>query len=131
MPIEYAYDERRNFLQTRFFGTITDEDIRKHSEAVAADPRIRLGLRELVDLTDIEEIRASSASLELIIKIDMAHSDKFADQRTAIIAPTNLLFGYARMYQTMVDLQNSSSKIGVFRTPEEAKKWLGPDYEEG
>jgi hypothetical protein len=29
----------------------------------------------------------------------------------------------------MVDLQNSSSKIGVFRTSEEAKKWLEPDYE--
>lgn len=131
MPIEYTYDEKRNFLHTSFFGTITDEDLRKHAEAVAADPRIRLGLRELVDLTGIEAISASSASLELIIKIDMAHIDKFAGQRTAIIAPTDLLFGYARMYQTMVDLQNSPMKIRVFRTSEEAKKWLESDQEEG
>lgn len=130
MPIEYTYNEKRNFLHTSFFGTITDEDLRKHAEAVAADPRIRPGLCELVDLTGIEAVSASSASLELIIKIDMAHIDKFAGQRTAIIATTDLLFGYARMYQTMVDLQNSPMKIRVFRTSEEAKKWLESDQEE-
>jgi hypothetical protein len=48
----------------------------------------------------------------------------------AIIAPTDLLFGYSRMFQTLGELHDSPINTRVFRTPEEAKSWLGLDPED-
>lgn len=74
MSVEYTYDEENNVLYTRFFGVVTDKDLRDQGEAVAADPRIKSGVRELVDLSGIEEIQGSSRKLELNIRMDSAHS---------------------------------------------------------
>lgn len=129
MSVEYTYDEEKNVLYTRLFGVVTDNDLRDQGEAVAADPRIKPGVRELVDLSGIEEIQGSSSSLERNIQIDTANSEKLAGMRSAIVAGTDLLYGFARMYQTIAELRDSPLTVEVFRNIEDARKWLGLDYD--
>ena len=125
MPIEYTYDEENNTLYTRFFGVVIDQDLRDQAEAIGADSRIKPGARELVDLAGIEEVQASPASLEDNIQTDLAHSEKLAGMRTAIVAGTDFLFGFARMYKSLAELEESPVTVGVFRTLEDAREWLG------
>jgi hypothetical protein len=124
MAAEYTYDEEKNFLHTRFYGVLTDEDLKWQAEAVTSDPRIRPGTREIVDLTGIEDIKASPESLKLIVATDRSHRDKLAGMRTAIVAPTDLLYGYSRMYEIFAELGESPVTIEVFRTIDEAREWL-------
>jgi hypothetical protein len=46
---------------------------------------------------------------------------------TAVVAKTDLLFGFARMYQSLAEVQDAPAEIEVFRTEEAARKWLGLD----
>ena len=39
----------------------------------------------------------------------------------------HLLFGFARMYQSLAEVKDAPSTIEVFRTEEQARKWLGLD----
>jgi hypothetical protein len=125
MSVEYTYDEEHNILYTRFFGLVIDKDLKDQAETVAADPRIKPGVRELVDLAGVEEIQGSSSSLETNIRIDCAHREKLAGMRTAIVASIDLMYGFARMYQTLAELQGSPLTVEVFRTVGEAREWLG------
>ncbi len=47
--------------------------------------------------------------------------------RTAVIAETDLLYGFARMYQSLTEVRDAPSTVEVFRTEIEARKWLGLD----
>ncbi len=125
MSVDYTYDDKRNVLYTRFFGVVIDEDLTVQAKKLAADPRIKPGLREIADLSDIEKVQASSSSLGANIDIDRAHSEKLSGMRTAVVAPTDFLFGFARMYELLAELQGSPSKVSVFRTVDEARRWLG------
>jgi len=125
MPIEYAYDEKANVLYTRFFGVVTDDDLRNQARAVAEDGRVRPEVRELVDLSEIEKVEASPDTFDDIIVVERAHGQKFLGMRTAIFAPTDLLYGYSRMFQSMADLREAPSTVKTFRTLQEARDWLG------
>jgi len=125
MSVEYTYDEEKNILYTRFFGVVTEKDLRDQAKAVTADPRIGPGVRELVDLSGIEEIQGGAGGLEENIRIDSTHSEKLAGMRTAIVATTDLLYGFSRMYQSLAEVKDSPLTVEVFRTEKEARKWLG------
>ena len=127
MSIEYTYDEQNNVLYTRFFGVVTNEDFTVQGEAVAADPRIKPGVRELVDLTGIEDIEASSSGFERNIRIDSIHREKLAGMRTAVVAESDLLYGFARMYQSLAEVQDAPAEVEVFRNEKDAREWLGLD----
>jgi hypothetical protein len=130
MSVEYTYDEEKNVLYTRFFGLVVDRDLVDQAEAVAADPRIKPGVRELVDLSGIEEIQAVPTALEQNIWIDITQSEKLAGMRTAIVATTDLLYGFSRMYQSLAEVKDSPLTVEVFRTEREAREWLGLEDKE-
>jgi hypothetical protein len=127
MSVEYTYDEKANFIYTQFSGILTDEDLERQAKAVADDPRIKPGVRELVDLTGVEKVEASIESVGIIIQFDIANREKFEGMRTAIVAPADLLFGLSKIFEARSDIQNAPSTINVFRTMMEAKEWLGID----
>lgn len=127
MSVEYTYDQKRNVLYTRFFGVVVDQDLRAQAVAVAADTRIRPGVRELVDLDGIEKVEASPTSLDDNIHIDVTNREKLAGMRSALIAKSDFLFGFARMYKSLAEIEGSPIAFEVFRTVSEARNWLGLD----
>ena len=125
MSVEYKYDEEKKFLYSRFYGALTDEDLRAQAQAVADDPRIQPGVKEIVDLRGVDTVEASTDSIGVIINIDMEHSEKLAGQKTAIVAPRELLFGLSKIYEILYELSQAPADIKVFRDIGEARKWLG------
>lgn len=124
MTVTYTYDGKQNFLYTKFTGAITDEDLESQAKAVAADPRVKPGVRELVDLRAVDSVEASTESLGVIIFSDKEHREKFEGMKIAIVAPRELLYGLSKIFEVLSDVENAPSTINVFRTMAEAKEWL-------
>ncbi len=124
MSVEYKYDEETNFLYTKFYGVLTDEDLRSHAQAVVDDPRIKQGVKEIVDLRAVDSVEASTDSIGVIINIDMEHTEKLAGQRSAIVAPRELLYGLSKIYEVLYELSQGPANVKVFRDIGEARKWL-------
>lgn len=125
MTVRYTYDEKENFILTTFSGILTDEDLETQAKAVAADPRVRPGAREIVDLRAVEQVEASTESIGFIIVMDKEHRDKFEGMKTAIVAPRDLLFGLSKIFEVLSEVENAPSTVKVFRTMPEARNWLG------
>lgn len=120
MPVRHAIDDERDLLHTVFAGEFTDDDIRAHFMALRANPRFHRMMRELVDLRGVTDVLVSSATLNA-----SAHWLLYAPEaRRAVLAPTDLLFGLARMYQTHLG-EVGASQFGPFRELAPALRWLG------
>ena len=130
MSVEYKYDEENNFLYSRFYGVLTDEDLRSQAQAVADDPRVQQGVKEIVDLRGVDSVEASTDSIGVIINIDKEHSEKLAGQQTAIVAPRELLYGLSKIYEVLYELSQGHANVKVFRDIGEARKWLEVKPEE-
>ncbi len=124
MSVEYKFNEESNFLYSRFYGVLTDEDLRNQAQAVVDDPRIQQGVKEIVDLRGVDTVEASTDSIGVVINIDKEHSEKLAGQKTAIVAPRELLYGLSKIYEVLYELSQAPANVKVFRDMGEARKWL-------
>ncbi len=88
------------------------------------DPRIKQGVKEIVDLRAVDSVEASTDSIGVIINIDMEHTEKLAGQRSAIVAPRELLYGLSKIYEVLYELSQGPANVKVFRDIGEARKWL-------
>ena len=80
------------------------------SEAYPVDP---------FDAEDMDKI-ASLAKTNL-------NSRGQPDGKTAFVATSDFIFGITRMYATHLELRQPAHEIQVFRSLEEAHKWLGTE----
>ena len=125
MPIEYEIDHGRRLVTAKGIGLLTATDVFTYQREVWSRPDIA-GYNELMDMTAVEGIPASSPEgiRELAsLAAEMDHQASFA--RLAIIAPDDLSFGLARMFQSYRNFDDRGTKeVGVFRTSEEAMTFL-------
>ena len=125
MSVSYTYEEDTHYLYTKFYGVLTDADLQGHAQAVVDDPLIKGEIKEIVDLRDVESVEATTDSISEIINIDKLHIDKLSEQKTAIVAPRELLFGLSKIYEVLYELADAPARVKVFREINEARKWLG------
>lgn len=124
MSVESKYDDESNFLYSRFYGVLTDEDLRSHAQAVVDDPRIKSGVKEIVDLRGVDSVEASTDSIGVVINIDKENREKLAGQQLAIVAPRELLYGLSKIFEVLYELSQGPANVKVFRDIGEARKWL-------
>lgn len=125
MPVSYTYDEKENFVYTKASGVLTDEDLREFAKAMVADPRIKPGLRELVDLRAVDSVKLSTDSLGFIIHLNLENAEKYRGKMIALVATRELLYGLSKYFEVISHLDNAPFRLEVFRTISEAKEWLG------
>lgn len=92
------------------------------SQTLRADPGFRTGMNEIYDLSDVDPSGVHYDDVQDLI--DQVRPASRADVVcVAIIAPSDLAFGLARMY---VSLGSSEARPGpsVFRSLDEALTWL-------
>ncbi len=94
-------------------------DLTDHGERLRADPDFKPHFRQLWDLTEITKSELSYAELTGMAKISV-----FAPtSRRAILAPVDVVFGMARMFQMLKESEGETG-IRVFRQRSEALRWL-------
>ena len=120
MPISYRIDAEAGLVRTVAHGVLTDADLMSMKEQLARDPAFVAGMHQLSDVRGIERLDVSADGIRSFVAHDRRHAERFAGHRMAIVANADVVFGMARMYQTM-----SHVDVGVFRSVEEALAFLG------
>lgn len=120
MPIHHSIDDDPPYLiRTVFSGDVSDADVTAHHRALAADPRFESSLAELVDLSNVSDFFVTSHGMA-----QSAHSGLHNPiARRAFIAPTDAVFGMARMYQSFYD-EYGGAQLAVYRSRSAALAWL-------
>ena len=125
MPITYRIDHERRIVIARGYGTLTDDEIFSYQSEAWSGKDV-IGYNELADLTLVLKIESPSAQRVQALASIAAHMDpKSLPSRLAVVAPGDLAYGLARMFQSYRELENSSTKdVQVFRVFSDALAFL-------
>ncbi len=118
MPVTYRIDHENKIIFTKVEGVVTDEDIITHQKQTRNDPELDPSYGQLVDLSNIQKLEITAQAVHEFT------STKFSTvwSRRAFVAPDDLSYGFARMFQMMRD--TADERTEVFRDMEEARHWL-------
>ena len=118
MPASYTIDSDRKIVLSRIWGIATEDEIQEHGQRLRVDPEFRPDFRQLIDMSDVTEIRVGSEMVR-----DAARNQFFSPGvRRALVATSDVAFGMARMYA--IASENAGQTIKVFRDMKAAEAWL-------
>jgi hypothetical protein len=123
VSITYTIDETRGRVTLHYAGIITDGDLFVAYDRLYEDPRHRIGMDELADCRAVERIEVTRSGLQALSASTALRLD--ANQvpwRVAIVAPSDAVFGMARMYEAF--RSESPEQVQVFRDLPAAELWL-------
>jgi hypothetical protein len=119
VPASYWIDADSGIVYTRGWGSITDDDIQAHARALRADARFDASFRQVVDFSEVREIRVTSRGVR-----DVANVNPFTrDARRAFIVATDEAFGLTRMFGFFTE--SNPDQFGIFRAVAPAFEWVG------
>ena len=106
-----------------FRGAISDRELLDAYEVLLGDPDYDASTDDFIDLRNVSHMGVTSAGLHRLIAMFDERDSPGCATRTAICAPTDVLYGVSRMFQTMRG-DDHPDLVGVFRTLEESLRWL-------
>ena len=89
--------------------------------ALYCDPRFKPGMAEIWDLR-LARVKATVADIEDIVALGRDGVSRRGAGRTAIVAPSDLEFGLARMLEAAAE--TLPAKVHVFRSYDDGWRWL-------
>lgn len=126
MPLSYRIDTERRIVIARGSGIFEDHEVFNYQREVWSRPEVA-GFNELVDMTDVTEIRVPS--MDRVRELaELAAEMGFTSPRSKmiIVAPDDLAFGLGRMFGALRESAAPGVKpVSVFRTMTEALDSLG------
>ncbi len=123
MPLTYHIEG--SLLHGASSGRITDASCREVRTAIAIDPDYRPDTDELWDLSVFDSFEISPNGIRDSIVRWKRHGDLFTGNQCAYVAPSDLVYGMARIFETLAS--DAGLQIRTFRSPVEAGKWLRQD----
>jgi len=117
MAVTYRRDLERRLLVVTLAGLVTESDLERLTEQVRNDPSLDPTWAALVDASTLNPAGLTSETLR-----SRAGIPRPRPVPIAIVAPTDVVFGLARMFQMMSEGQGN--RIEVFRYTGDALAWL-------
>ena len=126
MPLEYRIDRERRVVFATAARTLSDEDVFAYQREAWSNSDLA-GYDEVVDLGLVEDLVLSSGDrVRALAELASAMDVPGASSRLAIVAPQDLAYGFARMFETYRTMNQGGPKIvSVFRSMRAALEWLG------
>ena len=125
MPLEYRIDRERRVVFATAARTLSDEDVLAYQREVRAHSDLA-GYDQIVDLSQVEDLVLPSGDrVRALAELSSAMDVSGASSKVAIVAPQDLAYGLARMFETHRTLNQRGSKVmSVFRSMQAALDWL-------
>ena len=98
---------------------LSDAELFAHARALKQDPRFSPTSRQLLDFSDVTSLFVTADGVRTMVGLNPWGRGS----RRAAIAPSDLAFGLARMYEALTQLEHG--EFQVFRTMNEGMGWLG------
>ena len=127
MPILHTINEELGVVLSSWVGDISDSDLLLSYEQLYQNENWKPGFNEIVDLRNAELSDVTSEGLEqLSITVKQITAGKCEVFKTAVIAPDDLPFGLARVYEAVS--ADTPERVMVFRDLKHAFVWLDIEY---
>jgi hypothetical protein len=125
MPLEYRIDHERRTVFATATKRLSDDDIFAYQRKVWAGGEF-MGYDEVVDLSPAEDLVLSSEDrIRELAELATSMEAHGAPSKVAIVAPRDLAYGFARMFETYRTMGPGVQKrVSVFRSLPEAMEWL-------
>ncbi len=121
--ITLSYEVQVHRRIVTFRGPIVDRDLLDAYESLLGDPKYDASMDDFIDLRDVTHMGVTSAGLHRLIAMFDERDSPGYPTRSAIVAPSDVLYGVSRMFQTMRG-EDHPDELEVFRSLEEARAWL-------
>jgi len=122
LSVTITVDAERRRIHSRIAGTVTLATLQDYYRELYAHSQFEPTMCELFDLSGVTEIALTAAEVRDFSHSTAVNTCKGKGVRVAILAPSDLAFGLARLYElTQV---NSSNTLNVVRTLAAAEDWL-------
>lgn len=121
MPTSYSIDRARGLVISRFWGVLTDEQVRDHRQSLAADTAFNPSFHHLADMREVIVAAVSDA-----VVAEVARASVFGrGARRAFVLDEGQYTrsGLARPFQEYAK-QAPGQQIKVFHDLEVAERWV-------
>ena len=125
MALRYEINEDIKLVYAIGNGIVSFSELMNHMEVLSKDPRYQAPMRKLVDYRDIESIEISMDESEIFAKKKASLDRVFAGEKCAVVSPSDIGFGMARVHDSLLDNEDPNIDFAVFRKFEDALNWLG------
>jgi hypothetical protein len=121
MPWNYEIDINHRLIRARAWGVLTHEEITALRLRYTGDPEFQPDFSQLFDLREVTTVSATLDELQ-----EVAGFSVFSPGvRRAFVATNPVPYAFSRMYEAYREFNGGQEQIEVFRSIEEAEKWLG------
>jgi hypothetical protein len=119
MGYSYKIDKERRLVIASIWDMIDKESVLEFRRALIADPDFNPEFNQLAEYQTNTKLEITSQEVD-----ELRLSDPFSPRsRRAFVAHSDLLYGYVRMYSSLMEA-NGFDNIKVFRSMEEAEMWI-------
>ena len=122
MPYEHSFGPGPFELTVRISGPVTLGELLDGRRRIIDDPRTRAGLSALFDYSAADAEHLTPDSVRRLA--EEAHDRRLRFRAVAIVAPRDLLFGFARMFTSLAEIEGHADQHAVVRSVSEALTWL-------
>ncbi|MBV9435864.1 MAG: hypothetical protein JOZ44_07415 [Acidobacteria bacterium] len=120
MPSKLVIDRDAAIVYSTLWGEITTPELRSHATAIREHPDFDPTFSELIDFSGITALQVSSADVQ---SLAMQESPFHPSARRVLVAPEDLTYGMARMFQSFGG--ESRPNLVIVRTLAEGRRRLG------
>lgn len=119
MEVQRTIDRAARLVMLTVSGDLGDAELLRVGDELASAPEIEPDFSLLIDLRQAHGEKVTSAGVYRIVERALVLSPT---SRRAVVVPTDLGFGMARMYEML--RTNRGGGPRVFRDYEEARRWV-------
>ena len=123
MSFKYSLDKKQNVVFICFKDYLDDELLLDAFNSIYSDKDYIPVMNQCINYTDVSDLLITRFGVEKLVTLCEGFDCLNTKWQTTIIAPDDLIFGYGRMYQILVDSTNES--VDVVRTLDAAVKLMG------
>ena len=126
MTILHTINEEHGIVLSSLVGAIADADLLPSYKQLYENKRWKPGFHEIVDLRDAQMDGVTGEGLRRLSSLVEGYiAGKCDGFKTAVIAPEDLPYGLARLYEAVSE--ESPENVMVFRDLNQALEWIGVD----
>jgi hypothetical protein len=119
--IETTVDNQHNLTTHKCSGNLTEKEL---LDTIKSFYNGSPTLNTLWNFSDASISSISTETVKKIFPMVLNLGSRRQSGKSAIVAPSDLEYGMARMFQTMAEINDFPFVKRVFRSMEEAKQWL-------
>ena len=122
MPLKYEIIQSKKLVYVIGTGAVTFYELMHHIEVLGQDPKYKAPMKKLIDYRQLKYLDLSMNEQEVFAQKKAALSASYTGEKCAIVAPTDVGFGIARIHGALID--DSIIDTMVFRDFNKALSWL-------